>query len=79
MLPSPTQKGTSYGALVGRDSMLSKSPWARRLKQEAEQECELARFLLSQDHTTTSDQLLKRLGDLQTSRRPVGVVPRYEG
>ena len=65
--PESTQKGTSYGALVGRDSMLSKSPWARRLKQEAEQECELARFLLSQDHTTTSDQLLKRLGDLQTS------------
>lgn len=65
--PESTQKGTSYGALVGRDSMLSKSPWARRLKQEAEQERELARFLLSQDHTTTSDQLLKRLGDLQTS------------
>lgn len=65
--PESTQKGTSYGALVGRDSLLSKSPWARRLKQEAEQECELARFLLSQDHTTTSDQLLKRLGDLQTS------------
>lgn len=65
--PESTQKGTSYGALVGRDSLLSKSPWARRLKQEAEQERELARFLLSQDHTTTSDQLLKRLGDLQTS------------
>ncbi len=65
--PASTQKGTSYGALVGRDSLLSKSPWARRLKQEAEQERELARFLLSQDHTTTSDQLLKRLGDLQTS------------
>ena len=65
--PDSTQKGTSYGALVGRDSLLSKSPWARRLKQEAEQERELARFLLSQDHTTTSDQLLKRLGDLQTS------------
>lgn len=65
--PDSTQKGTSYGALIGRDSMLSKSPWARRLKQEAEQERELARFLLSPDHTTTSDQLLKRLGDLQTS------------
>ena len=65
--PDSTQKGTSYGALVGRDSLLLKSPWARRLKQEAEQERELARFLLSQDHTTTSDQLLKRLGDLQTS------------
>jgi len=65
--PDSTQKGTSYGALVGRDSLLSKSPWARRLKQEAEQERELARFLLSQDHTTTSDQLLKRLSDLQTS------------
>ena len=65
--PESTQKGTSYGALVGRDSLLSKSPWARRLKQEAEQERELARFLLSPDHTTTSDQLLKRLGDLQTS------------
>ena len=65
--PESTQKGTSYGALVGRDSLLSKSPWARRLKFEAEQERELARFLLSQDHTTTSDQLLKRLGDLQTS------------
>lgn len=65
--PDSTQKGTSYGALVGRDSLLSKSPWARRLKQEAEQERELARFLLSPDHTTTSDQLLKRLGDLQTS------------
>lgn len=65
--PESTQKGTSYGALVGRDSLLSKSPWARRLKQEAEQERELARFLLSQDHTTTSDQLLKHLGDLQTS------------
>ena len=65
--PESTQKGTSYGALVGRDSMLSKSPWARRLKQEAEQERELARFLLSQDHTTTSDQHLKRLSDLQTS------------
>ena len=65
--PESTQKGTSYGALVGRDSLLSKSPWARRLKQEAEQERELARFLLSQDHTTTSDLLLKRLGDLQTS------------
>ena len=65
--PESTQKGTSYGALVGRDSLLSKSPWARRLKQEAEQERELARFLLSQDHTTTSDQLLKRLSDLQTS------------
>ena len=65
--PESTQKGTSYGALVGRDSLLLKSPWARRLKQEAEQERELARFLLSQDHTTTSDQLLKRLGDLQTS------------
>jgi len=65
--PESTQKGTSYGALVGRDSMLSKSPWARRLKQEAEQERELARFLLSPDHTTTSDLLLKRLGDLQTS------------
>ena len=65
--PDSTQKGTSYGALVGRDSLLSKSPWARRLKFEAEQERELARFLLSQDHTTTSDQLLKRLGDLQTS------------
>ena len=65
--PESTQKGTSYGALVGRDSLLSKSPWARRLKQEAEQERGLARFLLSQDHTTTSDQLLKRLGDLQTS------------
>ena len=65
--PESTQKGTSYGTLVGRDSLLSKSPWARRLKQEAEQERELARFLLSPDHTTTSDQLLKRLGDLQTS------------
>ena len=65
--PESTQKGTSYGALVGRDSLLSKSPWARRLKQEAEQERELARFLLSPDHTTTSDQLLKRLSDLQTS------------
>ena len=65
--PESTQKGTSYGALVGRDSLLSKSPWARRLKQEAEQERELARFLLSHDHTTTSDQLLKRLSDLQTS------------
>lgn len=65
--PESTQKGTSYGALVGRDSLLSKSPWARRLKQEAEQERELARFLLSRDHTTTSDLLLKRLGDLQTS------------
>lgn len=65
--PESTQKGTSYGALVGRDSLLSKSPWARRLKQEAEQERELARFLLSQDHATTSDQLLKRLSDLQTS------------
>ena len=65
--PESTQKGPSYGALVGRDSLLSKSPWARRLKQEAEQERELARFLLSQDHTTTSDQLLKRLSDLQTS------------
>lgn len=65
--PESTQKGTSYGALVGRDSLLSKSPWARRLKQEAEQERGLARFLLSQDHTTTSDQLLKHLGDLQTS------------
>ena len=65
--PESTQKGTSYGALVGRDSLLSKSPWARRLKQEAEQERELARFLLSPDHTTTSDLLLKRLGDLQTS------------
>ena len=65
--PESTQKGTSYGALVGRDSLLSKSPWARRLKFEAEQERELARFLLSQDHTTTSDQLLKRLGNLQTS------------
>lgn len=65
--PESTQKGTSYGALVGRDSLLSKSPWARRLKQEAEQERELARFLLSPDHTTTSDQLLKHLGDLQTS------------
>lgn len=65
--PESTPKGTSYGALVGRDSLLSKSPWARRLKQEAEQERELARFLLSPDHTTTSDQLLKRLGDLQTS------------
>lgn len=65
--PESTQKGTSYGALVGRDSLLSKSPWAHRLKFEAEQERELARFLLSQDHTTTSDQLLKRLGDLQTS------------
>ena len=65
--PESTQKGTSYGALVGRDSLLSKSPWARRLKQEAEQERGLARFLLSQDHTTTSDQLLKRLSDLQTS------------
>ena len=65
--PESTQKGTSYGALIGRDSLLSKSPWARRLKQEAEQERELARFLLSPDHTTTSDQLLKRLGDLQTS------------
>lgn len=65
--PESTQKGPSYGALVGRDSLLSKSPWARRLKQEAGQERELARFLLSQDHTTTSDQLLKRLGDLQAS------------
>ena len=65
--PESTQKGTSYGALVGRDSLLSKRPWARRLKQEAEQERELARFLLSPDHTTTSDQLLKRLSDLQTS------------
>ena len=65
--PASTQKGTSYGALVGRDSLLSKSPWARRLKFEAEQERELARFLLSQDHTTTSDQLLRRLSDLQTS------------
>ena len=65
--PESTQKGTSYGALIGRDSLLSKSPWARRLKQEAEQERELARFLLSPDHTTTSDLLLKRLGDLQTS------------
>ena len=65
--PESTQKGTSYGALVGRDSLLSKSPWARRLKQEAEQERGLARFLLSQDHTTTSDQLLKRLSALQTS------------
>ena len=65
--PESTQKGTSYGALVGRDSLLSKSPWARRLKQEAEQERELARFLLSPDHTTTSDQHLKRLSDLQTS------------
>lgn len=65
--PESTQKGTSYGALIGRDSLLSKSPWAHRLKQEAEQERELARFLLSPDHTTTSDQLLKRLGDLQTS------------
>lgn len=65
--PESTPQGTNYGALVGRDSLLSKSPWARRLKQEAEQERELARFLLSQDHTTTSDQLLKRLSDLQTS------------
>ena len=77
--PESTQKGTSYGALVGRDSLLSKSPWARRLKQEAEQERELARFLLSQDHTTTSDQLLKRLGDLQTSDGLWAWYPGMEG
>ena len=77
--PDSTQKGTSYGALIGRDSMLSKSPWARRLKQEAEQERELARFLLSQDHTTTSDQLLKRLGDLQTSDGLWAWYPGMEG
>ena len=77
--PESTQKGTSYGALVGRDSLLSKSPWARRLKQEAEQERELARFLLSQDHTTTSDLLLKRLGDLQTSDGLWAWYPGMEG
>lgn len=77
--PESTQKGTSYGALVGRDSLLSKSPWARRLKQEAEQERELARFLLSPDHTTTSDQLLKRLGDLQTSDGLWAWYPGMEG
>ena len=77
--PEFTQKGTSYGALVGRDSLLSKSPWARRLKQEAEQERELARFLLSPDHTTTSDQLLKRLGDLQTSDGLWAWYPGMEG
>ena len=77
--PASTQKGTSYGALVGRDSLLSKSPWARRLKQEAEQERELARFLLSPDHTTTSDQLLKRLGDLQTSDGLWAWYPGMEG
>lgn len=77
--PESTQKGTSYGALVGRDSLLSKSPWAHRLKQEAEQERELARFLLSQDHTTTSDQLLKRLGDLQTSDGLWAWYPGMEG
>ena len=77
--PESTQKGTSYGALVGRDSLLSKSPWARRLKQEAEQERELARFLLSQDHTTTSDQLLKRLSDLQTSDGLWAWYPGMEG
>ena len=77
--PESTQKGTSYGALIGRDSLLSKSPWARRLKQEAEQERELARFLLSQDHTTTSDQLLKRLGDLQTSDGLWAWYPGMEG
>ena len=77
--PESTQKGTSYGALVGRDSLLSKSPWARRLKFEAEQERELARFLLSQDHTTTSDQLLKRLGDLQTSDGLWAWYPGMEG
>ena len=77
--PESTQKGTSYGALVGRDSLLSKSPWARRLKFEAEQERELARFLLSQDHMTTSDQLLKRLGDLQTSDGLWAWYPGMEG
>ena len=77
--PDSTQKGTSYGALVGRDSLLSKSPWARRLKQEAEQKRELARFLLSPDHTTTSDQLLKRLGDLQTSDGLWAWYPGMEG
>ena len=77
--PESTQKGPSYGALVGRDSLLSKSPWARRLKQEAEQERGLARFLLSQDHTTTSDQLLKRLGDLQTSDGLWAWYPGMEG
>ena len=77
--PESTQKGTSYGALVGRDSLLSKSPWARRLKQEAEQERELARFLLSPDHTTTSDLLLKRLGDLQTSDGLWAWYPGMEG
>ena len=77
--PESTQKGTSYGALVGRDSLLSKSPWARRLKQEAEQERELARFLLSPDHTTTSDQLLKRLSDLQTSDGLWAWYPGMEG
>ncbi len=77
--PESTQKGTSYGALVGRDSLLSKSPWARRLKFEAEQERELARFLLSPDHTTTSDQLLKRLGDLQTSDGLWAWYPGMEG
>ena len=54
-------------ALSSGVTACSRRALARRLKQEAEQERELARFLLSQDHTTTSDQLLKRLGDLQTS------------
>jgi len=59
--------GTSYGKLLGRDSLLSETPWATTLKDEREEEQKLARFLLASDQATTSDQLLKRLSDLQGS------------
>ena len=56
---------SSYGKLLGRDSLLSQSPWATSLTNEREEEQKLARFLLASDRATTTDQLLKRLSDLQ--------------
>ena len=57
--------GSSYGKLLGQDSLLAKSPWATTLTDEREEEQKLARFLLATDRATTTDQLLKRLSDLQ--------------
>lgn len=59
--------GTSYGKLLGRDSLLSETPWATTLTDEREEEQKLARFLLASDQATTTDQLLKRLSDLQST------------
>ena len=70
------QTSPREGDVPGRNHQLTDTPWAKYLAEEEAQERTLARFLLRGNESATSDQLLRRLRDLQT---PDGLWAWYPG